>query len=151
MSALGGMKKALISLIYSHKPKVEEPKPHLFNWGKFISHSGKELNYKIDCDALTDQDLDCLAQLVNSKLPCGFKTVIGVPRGGLRFAKALTPYCREGGYYHLVCDDVLTTGKSMRRTMDKLKLSPTIGIVIFSRTKDEGYHPGILTCFSLTS
>lgn len=35
----------------------------LFRYGKLIAHSGSELDYKIECDALTDDDIDCLARI----------------------------------------------------------------------------------------
>ena len=101
----------------------------LFNRGSFQSHSGLELTWKIECDSLPDSDLEALAELVGKKLK--FDRVIGVPRGGLRFAQALRPYSVAGGPTLLV-DDVLTTGRSMtelRGTID----GPVIGVVIFAR------------------
>ena len=37
---------------------------NLFQLGKFTSHAGKELNWKIECDALTDADWECLAEMI---------------------------------------------------------------------------------------
>lgn len=98
----------------------------LFTVSDFIAHSGLSLSWKIDCDALTDNDIDTLAYLVGRKL--SFGSVEGIPRGGLRFAKALYPYITAGA--HLIVDDVLTTGGSMEAAR---KSSSDIGVVIFSR------------------
>jgi hypothetical protein len=100
---------------------------NLFQYGDFISHAGKELKWKIECDALTDEDWDCLAQIVADR--CSFGSVYGIPRGGEKFAKALEKYTKSSNPYRLVVDDVYTTGKSMREVMN----SGDIGFVVFAR------------------
>lgn len=67
----------------------------LFKAGEFVSHSGLTLPYKIDCDALTNSDLETLAAQVAKWGP--FERVYGVPSGGWRFADALRPYCKDSG------------------------------------------------------
>jgi len=107
----------------------------LFKRGNFTSHSGLELNWKIDCDDLTDDDLDTLAWLVSNQIQ--FKEVVGVPQGGLRFAKALKRYQRDdASCYFLIVDDVITTGKSFWQWRDRLDRNDdphVAGIAIFSR------------------
>ena len=103
----------------------------MFNNNNFISHAGRPLLWKIECDDLTDCDLECLAVLVVKNI--SFKNVIGIPRGGLRFAKILTKYKQINGEYdYLIVDDVLTTGTSMKETKENVNGS-YIGVVIFSR------------------
>lgn len=97
----------------------------LFIWGAFTSHSGLNLPYKIDVDALTDAELDTLAQIATSKLP-PFGSVEGVPRGGLRLAERMKPTAGR----LLVVDDVLTTGAAMEA---QRKGRDAIGLVIFAR------------------
>lgn len=121
--------------------------PHLFTDGKFTSHAGLELFWKINCDALTDEDLQCLAAQAVEPL-MNFKRVIGVgdreQSGGHRFATFLTPYCKPDGWDILLVDDVWTTGSSMRAAREKLIVSTTVrkverkaleihGLVIFAR------------------
>ena len=84
----------------------------LFRKENFISAAGIELDWKIECDALTQEDWDCIAHVSISKLP-PFNLVIGVPRGGLALAKALAPYADETAKYPMIVDDVWTTGTSM--------------------------------------
>ena len=101
----------------------------------FCSHSGISLPWKIDADALTNDDLGALAKLVADRI--GFWRVVGIPRGGLRFAEALEPYVRWIGSKPtvLIVDDVLTTGKSMENA--KLQFGEyfnVTGVVIFART-----------------
>jgi orotate phosphoribosyltransferase len=104
----------------------------LIEYGQFASHSGLMLPWKIDCDALTDEDLDGLAQIVARKL--AFSKAVGVPTGGIRFAQALRRYATPG-YPILVADDVLTTGRSMEEVRNSLMLDPRpiLGVVIFAR------------------
>ena len=99
----------------------------MFEKKDFISHAGLFLRWKIDCDTLTKEDYECLAYIIGEKFL--FSSVYGVPRGGIKFAEALKPYCSEFGP-RLVVDDVLTTGTSMIEAKEN---ENDIGIVIFSR------------------
>lgn len=99
----------------------------MFKWKKFKAHSGDELLWKIECDTLSGKDIKCLAQLIAMKF--SFSSVVGVPEGGLRLAKALEPFVSVGP--KLIVDDVLTTGKSM--DVYKNKYPGAIGVVIFAR------------------
>jgi hypothetical protein len=102
----------------------------MFERGKFESHSGIQLNWKIECDGLTDADLEALAEAVSSRII--FKEVIGIPRGGLRFAEALKQYRSPVARPTLIVDDVLTTGRSMNE-LRKSVSGPSTGVVIFAR------------------
>jgi hypoxanthine phosphoribosyltransferase len=101
----------------------------MISYGQFISHSGLMLPYKIICDSFSDEDWAGYAQIVRAKF--AFSQVIGVPRGGLRFAEACKPFCVEG-YPTLIVDDVLTTSNSMEEWRQTV-LGPAIGVVIFAR------------------
>lgn len=104
----------------------------LFIKKNFISHAGLALDWKIECDNLTDEDLETLAY-VAGKMFC-FQNVVGIPRGGLRFAEKLRPYCRPLPHLPtVVVDDVLTTGISMKEMLAKYPNS--FGLVIFNRGK----------------
>lgn len=102
---------------------------NLFQHGKFISHAGSELDWKIECDALTDEDWECLALMIAEKTEFG--SVYGIPRGGTKLAKALEKYKNPKSIIHLVVDDVWTTGKSMREVMKPGDL----GFVVFARQR----------------
>lgn len=114
---------------------------NLFNSGEFTLNSGRKAFYKIDCDALTDKDIDCLARLVKDNLPL-FAWVEGVPTGGLRLAEALKPLA-EPNLPHvtvgLIVDDVLTTGNSMEKQRDG---RAAMGVVIFNRMHNDHITPG---------
>lgn len=114
----------------------------IFKQKEFISHSGKFLNWKIDCDDFTDEDFDTLAFIVSQKFT--FNRVIGVPTGGVPFANALTQYIdKKADDYTLIVDDVLTTGESMIAEAQKISSYDAIGVVIFSRIKNypDWIHP----------
>ena len=99
----------------------------------FTSHSGEKLDFKIECDSLTDEDIKTLSILIAKNFE--FSEVIGIPSGGERLAKELEKYKKKYGLI-LIVDDVLTTGKSMKEMSDKLysegKRNIT-GVVIFAR------------------
>lgn len=110
----------------------------LFKEGKFYSHSGLELDYKIECDALTDIDLGTLAGLISSKLTYG--KIIGIPTGGNRLANILRSYnypmLAENPNTILLVDDVMTTGASMEEYRTLFKISYIVkGVVIFDRSE----------------
>lgn len=100
--------------------------------GEFKLHSGSRSRWKIDCDALTNDDYETLAWIVVDKFKIKYRRVIGIPNGGTQFAVALLKYTRGDVDTTLIVDDVLTTGKSMNEMMKKAHL-PVIGVVIFAR------------------
>jgi orotate phosphoribosyltransferase len=104
----------------------------LFVPRSFVGHAGGELSFKIECDALDEEDYSALAQIISRKIT--FSRVIGVPSGGLPLARALTKYCSESGPL-LIVDDVLTTGTSMEEARQQAgdHYKSVVGVVIFSR------------------
>ena len=76
---------------------------NLFQLGKFTSHAGNELDWKIECDALTDEDWECLAKMISERTQFG--SVYGIPRGGTKLAKALEKYITPKNPVRLVVDD----------------------------------------------
>jgi len=101
----------------------------LFKRKNFISHSGKRLFYKIECDALTMEDWETLASIIKSKY--SFGRVIGIPTGGLNLANCLQQYVIPHHPDTLIVDDVMTTGKSFE---PYLQQPNTFGIVVFDRS-----------------
>lgn len=107
----------------------------LFRLGDFTLHSGTKSAWKIDCDALTDDDWTALAVMLKERLP-PFGPVIGVPRGGLKLAAALLPHSSKDCPAALVVDDVLTTGGSMEGVKARIAsalTNPIVGAVVFAR------------------
>ena len=102
---------------------------NVFQQGKFISHAGNQLDWKIECDALTDEDWECLAKMISERTQFG--SVYGIPRGGTKLANALEKYIKPGHPLRLVVDDVYTTGKSMREVM----VDGDLGFVVFARNR----------------
>lgn len=91
---------------------------NLFQLGDFTLASGMRSAWKIDCDALADDDIAALAKMIADMVK-PFGSAEGVPRGGLRLAEALRhhvcPALTFAPLPHLIVDDVLTTGGSMER------------------------------------
>lgn len=104
----------------------------LFQAGQFRLHSGETSLFKIDCDALSDREILALACLLKDVLP-RYGKVEGVPRGGLRLAKAMEgwSWSSRGSYPALICDDVYTTGGSMEA--HRAGREYVIGAVLFAR------------------
>ena len=115
---------------------------NLIKYGNFRSAAGLDLTWKIECDALSDDDFGNIAKIAAPVLH-PFSAVSGVPDGGGRLACAFGDFLTETGPL-LVVDDVWTTGKSMR------DLAGTIlgwkGFVIFAR----GETPPNITSFFRT-
>lgn len=101
----------------------------LFRLGRFILHSGAESNFKIDADALTDEDIEAIACILAEKIP-PFGRVESIPKGGDRLAEALKPYRVEHGLT-LIVDDVVTTGASFEKKRNGR--SNVVGVAIFAR------------------
>ncbi len=115
---------------------------NLIQYGDFVLNSGVKSKWKIECDAFSDEDWKGLAVMV-ARMMGNFYSVEGVPRGGIKLAEALRPYCVSYGP-HLIVDDVLTTGGSMKRVADlrmeqemaknqPLAYPGSVGAVIFAR------------------
>ncbi len=102
-------------------------------------HSGGRSQFKIECDALDDKDIECLAWITATYLVGDFSEVYGVPRGGIRFAKALEKYRKNKGAI-LIVDDVYTTGNSIKEftrsfLVDHFASPPMRFVVMFARNK----------------
>jgi len=108
---------------------------------KFISHSGQELNWKVECDALTDNEIDVFAYLIGRKFQgCDIQKIVSIPRGGDRLALALHKYIplKVESKTILIVDDVFTTGKSMEEAIGRLWTNNETcvrGAVMFARSK----------------
>lgn len=110
----------------------------LFKLGEFTSHSGLLLPFKIECDALTDEDWECLAWMAQ-RILLPFSEVVGIPQGGLKLAAAMEKYKSSlTSTRTLIVDDVWTTGRSMAdefRRADRYQpdYRNIIGCVAFAR------------------
>lgn len=112
---------------------VKMTRDTLFIKQDFIMHSGDVGHWKIECDALTDKDIETLAFIIQQNITSGIRRVYGVPRGGMRLAKALEKYKDPNGNVKLIVDDVLTTGNSMEEAKEQLGWINAVGVVIFAR------------------
>lgn len=112
----------------------------LFQTGDWQLHSGRFADWIIDCNFLTDEDLDTLAQLYATW--GSYQAVAAIPSGGNRFALALSRYrtpraLAQSRPIVLIADDVCTTGGSFRATRLKIHEEyPNVmvrGVAIFAR------------------
>ena len=108
---------------------------NLFQEIDFTGHSGDQLHWKIECDALSDSDWKCLARMISEIETRPFQAAIGIPRGGVRLGVYLNEYSTQNPKHpYLICDDVLTTGGSMVEFRNKyFRKSDSFGWVIWSR------------------
>lgn len=111
----------------------------MFKYQAFTSHSDIKLSWKINCDDLTNEDLEALATRYRAAGSQSFFTdVVGVARGGLRFAEALRPHAYTSVDLPptlLIVDDVLTQGTSMQNAKEQYidSFGSIKGLVIFNR------------------
>ncbi len=94
----------------------------------FTTHSGGSADFKIECGALTAEEIETFALLVSKKF--SFRQADGIPRGGFPIANALQKYCDKLAGARLIVDDVLTTGASMENARRNYG---DIGVVLFAR------------------
>jgi basic membrane lipoprotein Med (substrate-binding protein (PBP1-ABC) superfamily) len=85
----------------------------LFQSVDFISHSGLPLTWKIECDAIHDDEWSTLAKMIREYENKNWRKAIGIPRGGVKLGEELNKYSSNNPDDPiLICDDVYTTGKS---------------------------------------
>ena len=113
---------------------------HLFQEEDFIGHSGGQLHWKIEMDALEDAEWKCIARMIMEIETRPFCSAIGIPRGGLKLSMHLNDYStQDENDPYLICDDVLTTGGSMNYFVDQYfrnrKPQGYFGWVVFARTQ----------------
>ena len=113
---------------------------YLFVEEDFIGHSGGELHWKIECDAIFPNEWKCIARMIMEHEKRPFCAAIGIPRGGVELGRHLNEYA-TGNHDkdpYLICDDVLTTGGSMNEYKDKyFSKYDCFGWVIWNRGKFE--------------
>lgn len=134
-------------LILALAQEIDElrSRPHLIQKKDFVSAAGLHLKWKIECDALTDDDWDGIAAASIDALP-KFGRLFGVPRGGIKLARAFSKYVSNETDRALVVDDVWTTGKSMREFVASEGLDGVwSGFVAFAR----GKLPINVSCFAM--
>ena len=86
----------------------------LFQRVDFTSHAGLDLSWKIEMDALSENEWKCIAHMI-MELSQPFQAAIGIPRGGLKLSGYLHEYSTQNpADPYLIVDDVMTTGGSMR-------------------------------------
>jgi hypothetical protein len=110
---------------------------HLFKLTADLTDSGLQLECKVDCNAVSHDDLTSLAYITHRRLnlPWGaIGRVIGMPPGGLRFAAHLYPYLPApgSGPITLIVDDIATTSKFEEFRMNH-NIPNAIGLVLFAR------------------
>lgn len=119
----------------------------LLQWGNFTLHAGGRSWWRIDCDSLTDSEINLIAKLIHERIGILRFTVCPDSHPGSCVPKLVDVMNRlyAGGSAEapiLIVDDVLTTGSSMiaRRSQIEESMSPSyyreggiVGAVIFAR------------------
>mgnify|MGYP001164987246 FL=1 len=92
----------------------------LFQKVDFISHAGIPMSWKIECDAISNDEWAALAKMIMEYQTEPFRAAIGIPRGGSPLGFALNAYCTDDpNHKFLICDDVYTTGTSFREFLEQ--------------------------------
>ena len=118
---------------------------HLFQSIDFTSHSGLDLSWKIEMDALSDPEWFTIKKMIMELTP-PFKEAVGIPQGGTKLGDLLNEH-GTGKEEDPICivDDVLTTGESMEYFLTQYQRNrrpfTVIGWVVFAR----GQCPGWVT------
>ena len=110
---------------------------HLFQSVDFKSHSGLDLSWKIEMDALSDSEWFTIKKMIMEYSP-PFREVVGIPEGGVKLGNLLNEHA-TGDEKDPICivDDVLTTGESMEYFLSQYQRNRrpfmAIGWVVFAR------------------
>ena len=118
---------------------------HLFQSIDFKSHSGLDLSWRIEMDALSDPEWFTIKKMIMELTP-PFKEAVGIPQGGTKLGDLLNEH-GTGKEEDPICivDDVLTTGESMEYFLTQYQRNrrpfTVIGWVVFAR----GQCPGWVT------
>ena len=118
-------------------------KETLFKSIEFVAHAGDILDFKIECDALSDESIATIAKYIASRTSFGMVEGIsknGCRRTGCRLADALEPYAKPDAPFNiLIVDCVLTTGNSMEQAkatyLPEVHEADILGWAIFARTE----------------
>lgn len=102
----------------------------LFQRKPYKMNSGGIACYKIECEALTDEDFETLAWLIAQKGE--IRAVHGISNNGRRLAAQIKKHLSKDGV-RLILDDVLTTGASMEAAKRDTGWRDAVGVVIFAR------------------
>ena len=111
----------------------------LFQSINFKSHSGLDLSWKIEMDALSDPDWFTIKRMILELTP-PFREAVGIPKGGVKLGDLLNEHA-TGKEEDPICivDDVLTTGESMDYFLTQYQRNrrpfTAIGWVVFARTQ----------------
>lgn len=121
----------------------------LFQWGNFTLHSGDKSWWRIDCDSLTDSEIELFAKLIRERN--GNFNIATYPKSHPgscvpKLAAALQKYTEPKFYDNpiiLIIDDVLTTGSSMEEVktlqnkyfQERTMVPEIYGVVLFARGK----------------
>ena len=110
---------------------------YLFLEEDFIGHSGGELHWKIECDAIFPNEWKCIARMIMEYEKRPFQAAIGIPRGGVELGRWLNEYSTQNpDDPYLICDDVLTTGGSFDEFVEEnFKDKKYFGWCVFARNK----------------
>tara|TARA_Y100001963_G_C6532740_1_gene331857 strand:+ start:211 stop:609 length:399 start_codon:yes stop_codon:yes gene_type:complete len=112
---------------------------YLFVEEDFIGHSGGELHWKIECDAITSPEWKCIARMIFERERRPFQAAIGIPRGGVELSRWLNEYSTQNPEHpYLIVDDVLTTGGSMDEYREEnFDGKESFGWVVFARKQPQ--------------
>lgn len=128
----------------------------LFQSGDFLLHSGQHSAWKLECEAITLDEMKVIAKLLAERLPA-FSRTVSVSEDSNNPATilrgCLAQYAEETNKTLIVVDDVFTTGSTMSSARRKLQESYVysqyniMGAVIFAR---EPIFDWIIPLFTLS-
>lgn len=103
-------------------PRASQSEFLNYSHNGFRLSAGDLTSLLIDSNGMSDRSIEAAAATLAEMLP-PFGMVEGVPRGGLRLARALKKHSHPGQYTVVIADDVYTTGKNMTPYLDLYKRS----------------------------
>jgi len=111
----------------------------LFKSINFKSHSGIDLDWKIEMEVLSDSEWVTISKMIMERTS-PFREAVGIPRGGVKLSNLLNEYATDDEKHPLcIVDDVLTTGESMEDFLTQYQRNrrpfTVMGWVVFARDR----------------
>ena len=119
----------------------------LFQKIDFVSHSGIPMKWKIECDAISLMEWECIAHMIKETEQQPWRKAIGIPRGGVTLGLCLDKFS-TGVETHpiLIADDVYTTGRSFKDFVNEnYPNDATIQWCVFARQPTTGRVKALFT------
>ena len=117
----------------------------LFKSINFKSHSGIDLDWKIEMEVLSDSEWVTISKMIMERTS-PFREAVGIPRGGVKLSNLLNEYATDDEKHPLcIVDDVLTTGSTISSILKDAGAKTIVALTVATplEKKDDTYAESV--------